>query len=203
MSRPSDPARAVAEQALLVRLRAGDDDAFAELVRAHAGRMLLLARRLLRDSQHAEDAVQDAFLAAFRAIDGFDGRALLGTWLHRIVVNSCLMRLRRAEPAAASIDALLPAFRADGRHDPAPAAWPDPRASHAETLALRDAVQRALDRLPAVYRAAVVLRDLEGLDSAEAAAALGIGEDALRQRLHRGRQALAKLLEPTMMGGAL
>ena len=102
---------------LLDGLRRGDDHAFATLVRQHAGRMLATARRLLRDGDEAEDAVQEAFVSAARAIGGFAGDSKLSTWLHRIVVNTALMRLRsrrrrREEP----IDDLLPRFDAAGYH---------------------------------------------------------------------------------------
>ena len=80
---------------LVARLKAGDEDAFAEVVRTLGGRMLSVARRFMKDEDAARDVVQDAFLSAFRAIQGFDGDAQLSTWLHRIVVNAALMRLRR------------------------------------------------------------------------------------------------------------
>src|SRR5215217_2188035 len=79
---------------LVARLKAGDADAYEELVRLHGGRMLAVARRFLRDDEAARDAVQDAFLSAFRGIGRFDGHAQVSTWLHRIVVNAALMRLR-------------------------------------------------------------------------------------------------------------
>src|SRR5260370_37740058 len=83
-----------AEAQLLARVRAGDEEASAALVRKYGGRMLAVARRFLRNEEDSADAVQDAFLSAFRSLHGFEGRSALGTWLHRIVVNVCLLRLR-------------------------------------------------------------------------------------------------------------
>src|SRR5262245_13485830 len=118
----SAPRPAQDEQALLARLRAGEEAAFAELVHAYGARLLAVARRMLRSEDDARDALQDAFLQAFRGIDRFEGGARLSTWLHRIVINACLMKLRtRSRRPEASIDELLPRFYADGhRIDPGP-----------------------------------------------------------------------------------
>src|SRR6266542_4025914 len=97
------------EQILVMRLKAGDAEAFEEVVRTLGGRLLAVARRFLRDEEAARDAVQDAFLSAFRAIQGFDGHSQLSTWLHRIVVNAALMRMRvRERRPEQSIEPLLP-----------------------------------------------------------------------------------------------
>lgn len=103
------------EAAMLARLRAKDEAAFDELVDAAAGRMLSVARKMMSTEADAEDAVQDAFLSAFKSLDRFDGRSKLTTWLHQITVNACLMKLRskRRRPEK-SMDALLPEFVADG-----------------------------------------------------------------------------------------
>ena len=85
------------EAALLARMQAGDDDAFEMCVRTHCGQMLFVARRILRNEEDASDAVQDAFLSAFKGISQFKGQSRLGTWLHRIVVNAALGRLRNRQ----------------------------------------------------------------------------------------------------------
>jgi RNA polymerase sigma-70 factor (ECF subfamily) len=104
-----------AESVLLARLRAGDEEAFATLVRTYSGRLLAAARRLLRNDEDAAGAVQEAFLAAFKSIDGFHGTARLSTWLHRIVINAGLMKLRgSSRRPEESIEDLLPRFDADG-----------------------------------------------------------------------------------------
>src|SRR3990172_9044286 len=123
-----------AEHSLVLRLRAGGDAALSELVRENGGRLLAVARRLLRSEEDARDAVQEAFLNAFRGIERFDGAARLSTWLHRIVINACLMKLRtRGRKPEQPIEELLPRFYADGHPiDPGPP-WrtdgPDPAES--------------------------------------------------------------------------
>ena len=108
--------------ALVERLRAGDDEAYEHLVREHTGRMLAVARRILGNDDDAGDAVQDAFLSAFKSLDRFEGGSKLSTWLHRITVNAALGRLRRRRKQAEAkkagelgeLDELLPRFKSDG-----------------------------------------------------------------------------------------
>src|SRR5215203_6288229 len=116
---------APADVDLVRRLKAGDEDAYATIVRTFGGRMLAVARRFLHDEDLARDAVQDAFLSAFRAIGSFDGDAHIATWLHRIVVNAALMKLRtRRRKPEQSIEPMLPAFAEDGHHADRPVvAW--------------------------------------------------------------------------------
>jgi len=184
------------EAGFIERLRGGDEVAYEKLVREQSRRMLAVARRMLRTEEDARDAVQEAFVNAFRGIDRFDGQAKLSTWLHHIVVNTCLMRLRtRRRRPEASIDALLPRFYEDGhRVDPGPA-WraigPDP----AEERELCSRVRTAIDELPEIYRTALLLRDIEGMNTAEAASQLGIAHETLKMRLHRARQALRTSLD--------
>ena len=95
------------EVALLAGLRAGEDDAYETLLRSHSGRMLAVARRFMASEDDARDAVQEAFVSAFKAMDNFEGDSRLSTWLHRIVVNACLMKLRtRRRKPEGSIDEL-------------------------------------------------------------------------------------------------
>src|SRR5262245_32758920 len=114
-ARPSARDGDDADALLLARLRGGDESAFAELVDRNAGRLLAAVQRLLRNEDDARDAVQDAFLSAFKALPSFNGEAKLSTWLHRIAINAALMRLRsRRHRAERSIDDLLPRFDEDG-----------------------------------------------------------------------------------------
>jgi len=180
---------------LLDGLRRGDDHAFATLVRQHAGRMLATARRLLRDGDEAEDAVQEAFVSAARAIGGFAGDSKLSTWLHRVVVNTALMRLRsprrrREEP----IDDLLPRFDADGYHAEAVVSWETPSDVLLEQRQTREMVRRCIDQLPEQYRTVILLRDIEEMDTEETARSIGSTPNAVKIRLHRARQALRTLL---------
>ena len=186
---------------LLDGLRRGDDDAFAALVRQQAGRMLATARRLLRSDQDAEDAVQEAFVSAARAIDGFAGGSKVSTWLHRIVINTALMKLRtRRRRREESIDDLLPHFDAEGRHVSPVAAWETPSDVLLERRQTRAMVRRCIDHLPERYRTVLLLRDIEELDTQESADLLGTTPNTVKIRLHRARQALRTLLEHELVG---
>jgi RNA polymerase sigma-70 factor (ECF subfamily) len=188
------------EAALVERLRRGDGAAFEQLLRAHTGRLLAVARRLLGNEEDARDAVQDAFLSAFRSIDRFDGQAALGTWLHRIAVNAALTRLRsRRRHPEKPIEELLPTFLEDGHQARPPRDWPDPSAA-LQRHETRESVRRHIDELPEEYRTVLLLRDIEGLDTDETARMLGLTPGAVKTRLHRARQALRALLEPEFCG---
>lgn len=188
---PAPIASSPDEAALLVRLRAGEDAAYRELLNQQGGRLLSVARRLLRDEDDARDCLQDAFLSAFRAIDRFEGQAKLGTWLHRIVVNACLMRLRsRKRHPEDLIDPQLPELDQYGfRIGPT-----EMTAATADELLERKEVRRevreAIDALPEGYRTVLVLRDIEELDTAETAELLEVTPGAVKTRLHRARVAL-------------
>jgi len=193
---------AAKEEALFVaRLKSGDEAAFTEVVERCAGRCLAVARRFMRSEDDALDAVQDAFLAMFKNIQKFDEHASLNTWLHRIVVNACLMKLRgkRRRPES-SIEAMLPTFLADGHQTHASRRWADNPAGAMEHTELRRLVRAKIDELPEQYRNVLLLRDIEGLDTAAAGAALEMTETAVKTRLHRARQALRGLLDPHMLG---
>ena len=189
----------VDEKELIDRLRAGDGAAYEELVRAHGGRMLAVARRMLRTDEDARDAVQEAFLSAFKSIDGFEGSSRVSTWLHRIVVNAALMKLRtkRRKPEQ-SIEDLLPAFLEDG-HMAAPASpWREVGPDPVEQREVSQLVRDSIEKLPEAYRNVLLLRDIEDLDTEETARIMGISPGAVKTRLHRARQALRGLLEPHM-----
>jgi len=191
------------EPALLRRLRAGDAAAFETLVRDHAPRLMSVARRMLRSEEDARDALQEAFLQAFRGIDRFQGGARLSTWLHRIVVNASLMRLRgRSRKPEQPIEELLPRFYQDGhRIDPGPP-WRSEGADPIEQRELAERVRAAIDRLPEIYRNVLLLRDIEELDTEETARLLDVKVDTVKVRLHRARQALRALLAPEFTGEA-
>jgi RNA polymerase sigma-70 factor (ECF subfamily) len=188
---------APAEGALLDRLRAGDDAAYEELVRAYGGRLLAVARRFLRSEDDARDAVQDAFLSAFRSIGGFEGNARLSTWLHRIVVNAALMKLRtRRRKPEQSIEELLPGFLENGHLERPASPWRQTELDGVEREQLRGLLEENIGRLPEGYRNVLMLRDIEGLDTQETAEVMGLSEGAVKTRLHRARMALRELLEP-------
>jgi RNA polymerase sigma-70 factor (ECF subfamily) len=201
-ARPDDRATDGDETRLLAALRDGDQDAFAEVVRRYGGRMLAVARRMLRAEEEARDAVQEAFVSAFKAIGRFQGSARLSTWLHRIVVNAALMRLRRQRrKPEGSIDELLPRFDENGTWEHEPSHWITP-VELAERRETRVIVRECIERLPMSFRTVLVMRDLEELDTDETANALGLSVTAVKTRLHRARQALRTLLEERLGLGA-
>jgi RNA polymerase sigma-70 factor, ECF subfamily len=163
----------------------GDPEAFAELVRRHRDRLWAVALRTVGDREEAADAVQDALLSAHRAAARFRGDAQVTTWLHRIVVNACLDRVRKRQ---AHPTVPLP----DGRHgdDGGPASGPEPAApvrDHETALLVR----QALAELPVEQRAALVLVDVQGYPVAEAAEILGVAEGTIKSRCARGRARMA------------
>jgi RNA polymerase sigma-70 factor (ECF subfamily) len=189
------------DEQLLNRLRAGHDSAYEELVRKEMPHLLAVARRLLRNDEDAQDAVQQAFLSAFRALPAFSGRSRLTTWLHRIVTNAALMKLRlRGRRPEERIEELLPDFLDDGHHVEQFSEWSLPADARVLRHETRTQVRAAIDRLPDTYRTVLLLRDIEELSTEETAQALGVTSNTVKIRLHRARQALLKLLTPTMAG---
>jgi RNA polymerase sigma-70 factor, ECF subfamily len=166
------------DDAALLRAHAtGDPDAFSEVVRRHRDRLWAVALRTLGDREEAADALQDALLSAYRAADRFRGDAAVTTWLHRIVVNACLDRIRRRQARPT-----VPLPEVD--ITPAPAV-------DRETAIV---VREALAQLPAEQRAALVLVDVQGYAVADAAEILGVAEGTIKSRCARGRARLALLL---------
>lgn len=170
------------DQALVDRARAGDQLAFEHLVQRHADRLHAVVRRLVDDEHEAEEVTQESFLRAWRAIGRFKGDSQFFTWLYRIGVNEASRRTarRRTRGVAASLDDQI-AEPADSRPGPARALEHDD---------LRRALERAIRGLQPDQRAPLVLRDIEGLSTAEAAEVLGLGEAAFKSRLHRARLAV-------------
>jgi RNA polymerase sigma-70 factor (ECF subfamily) len=172
-----------------------------QLVRDHIGWMLKLSERLLGDRALAEDAVQDAFISAFRALGKFEGRSSLKTWLHRITVNAALTKLRQAKRRAElSIDADLPEFDQYDCRIEAPWHYLASLEDVIEKDDLRSTVNTCINALPDSYRIVLQLRDIEGYDTSEVAQQLDISEANVKVRLHRARAALKKQLEPILRG---
>ena len=185
---------------IIAGMRAGDARAFEQMVRAHVGPLRAVALRLLKHEDDAADAVQEAFLNAFRNFDKFRGDAKLATWLHRIVVNAALGRLRKRKREASrgeviEIGELLPRFRDNGYpihfHQP----WTQTTEELASRAETRDQVRQMIDKLPDNYRTVLILRDIEELSTAETARLLELAPGTVKVRLHRARQALRNLLE--------
>ncbi|MFQ6171000.1 RNA polymerase sigma factor SigM [Oryzobacter sp. R7] len=172
----------LSDRDLIARHVAGDGGAaFGELFRRHRDRMYAVALRTTSNRELAADAVQEAFISAFRRADAYRGEAAVTTWLHRIVVNACLDRIRRERVTV----------RRAG--DVAELDLPDRHDHHASVEARLD-VREALARLPEGQRMALVLVDMHGLSVAEAAAVLGVAEGTVKSRCFRGREALSALL---------
>ena len=185
------------ERRLVEALRAGDPRATESFVREHGPRMLAVARRILGNREEIRDVVQDAFLAALRSLDGFRGDARLSTWLHRIVVNAALTRMRGEgrHPPEVELDPLTARFDDLGAHARPVGPLPfGPEAALAGTE-IRRRVRACIARLPAAYRTILVLRDIEELDADETARLLAISRNAVNIRLHRARQALMHMLQ--------
>ena len=171
----------------------GDSRAFESIVRRHTPRLLAVATRLTRDGVEASEVVQEAFIAAC----GFDGRAQLSTWLHRITINAALARLRRgARRREVSMEQAFAPVEEGGHGEP-------PDTAGAEAIArgeIAGTVWSAIETLPEDNRTVLVLRDIEGLSSKEVAVALGISDASVRQRLHRARQTVGERLRPELCG---
>ncbi len=197
MPTDSSTTGAADEARLVADLRAGDEAAYERLVRDYGGRLLAVARRMLRNEEDAHDALQDAFISAFKAIGRFEGGSRLGTWLHRIVVNASLMKLRSARRREeVAIEDLLPRYLDDGHMLEPPTGWSDTAEAMAQNKELRALVRQTIDRLPENYRTVLVLRDIEGHSTEEAAESLEVSTGVIKTRLHRARQALKALLDP-------
>jgi RNA polymerase sigma-70 factor (ECF subfamily) len=168
---------------------AGDPHAFAELFHRHRDRLWAVALRTLADREEAADALQDALLSAHRAAPRFRGESAVTTWLHRIVVNACLDRIRRrqAHPTVPLPDGSRHSG-SDRPTGPAEPAAPD----HDHDTAL--VVRQALSSLPPEQRAALVLVDVQGYPVAEVAVILGVPQGTVKSRCARGRARLARLL---------
>jgi RNA polymerase sigma-70 factor, ECF subfamily len=177
------------DEELARRARAGDPAAFEALVTRYQDKAYRLARRLTGSAHDAEEVVQDTFLRVFRGLKGFRGDARFSTWLYRITTNTALMlRRSRARRPTESLEDYLPTFDRTGRH----ACDVDHgRAGRADEILDRQRLARgaeaALRRLPDMYRAPFVLRDLEEMTAPEVATVLGITPATVRQRVHRAR----------------
>ncbi len=179
--------------------RMPDDATAQDMVRNNINWMLAVAERLLGDRSLAEDAVQDAFLSAFKKLGSFEQRSSLKTWLHRITVNAALMKLRqRKRRAEQSIEELLPQFDDDDCRLEIP--WQD--SSGVQQIVARDQLHRHIREkialLPEDYRIVLLLRDIEGYSTEEVAGLLELSSGNAKVRLHRARAALKKLLEPSL-----
>ena len=183
---------------LVTRLRAGDEVAYEQMVRTYGGRLLAVARRLLRHEEDAQDCVQSAYISAFKGLRAFNGGCQFSTWLHRIVVNAALMKLRtRRRKPEESIEPLLPTYLDDGHHTEDFSEWASQADRLLEQKEARSMVRAAIGELPESYRTVLILRDIEELSTEDVATQLACSANAVKVRLHRARQALRRKLEET------
>lgn len=189
------------ESELLDGLRRRDRFACTCLLKFYAPRLLRLAGQLMGDQDEAEDVLQEAFIRACDRIDNFRGESGLGTWLHRIVVNTALMRLRAKQPVLGEdIEAMIGGGSETGWQSVSERSMEPSRELLGQELL--DAMNAAIERLPESLRTAFVLRDVEGMSTREAAEILDISESALKVRLHRARLALRADIEPYLQDQA-
>ncbi len=189
---------------LLDALRKGDNDAYRQVLSTMGPPLLTLARRFMRTEADAQDVLQEGMVLAFRKMHTFTGEGSLEGWLRRIVINCALGKLRHHKAKnEASIDDLMPEFDDRGcRIEPHAPDLPSPETVLADERSRR-VVRNAIDQLPDNHRTILLLRDIEGMSTQEAADVLGIEAGTAKVRLHRARSALKKLLEPLRAEGGL
>ena len=187
------------ERQLVQALRKGDAKAFEELVRSHGPRLLAVARRIVGEAEEARDCVQETFMIAHRRIHDFQERSRLATWLHRIVTNAALMKLRtRRRHPEESHDPASPTFDRHGIREGSLHASdlsPESLLLRADT---RKFVREAIDQLPETYRVVLLLRDIEGYSTEETADLIKTNKGVVKVRLHRARNALKERLAPLL-----
>ena len=183
----SDPASGVGDEELVRLAQEGQREAFDELVRRHADRLYGVVLRFSGEPTEAEEVVQETFLRAWRGIGSFERRAQFFTWLYRIGLNEAKRRATRRPPAdTVSVE------------EGALENFPDLRQAperRAEQSEIRAALERAVRALPAKYRAPLILRDVEGLSTEQAATIMGLREAAFKSRLHRARLAVREAVK--------
>ena len=176
------------ERQLVERAQAGDRLAFEELVRRHADRLYAVVLRFVADAAEAEEVTQEAFLRAWRSIDRFEFRSQFFTWLYRIGINEAKRRAERG-PAADTVASIK-----DSPIEDAPD-WSEAPQFRAEQGQLRRVLEDAVRALPLDYRAPLILRDVEGLTTQEAAEVMELSEAAFKSRLHRARLAVRRAVD--------
>ncbi len=178
---------------LLNKLQAGEPLAFAQFVEENQSRVYNLALRMLNDPQEAEDVLQETFLNAYKALPEFQGRSSLSTWLYRIASNASLMRLRKKRPDTVYMDE--PLTLDSGDNVPRQLVdWSNLPEDELLSGEARHIMDVAVSELPEPLRIVFVLRDLEGLSTAETGEILGLSEGAVKTRLHRARLKLREAL---------
>jgi len=191
-----NPMRDRIQEGLLTRLKAGDQEAIIELADAYGAKIYQLAFRYLKNKEDAEEVAQDVLFKVYRSVGSFRGDAALSSWIYRITFNAAMSRLRTARYQRAQAEDRQ-ASQTDGESSPRTldiADWSDLADERVLRAQLRKRVFRAILALPAIYRAPVMLRDIQGMSTEEASAVLRVKDQTLKSRLHRGRLILRKQL---------
>jgi RNA polymerase sigma-70 factor (ECF subfamily) len=194
---------ALPEEALIRAAANGDHAAFTELVKRYEETVYRFSLKMCRDPARAEEILQDTFINVFRKLRTFDGKSKFSTWLYTIVTNNCLMkrRKRKLDELEDSLEELdTPATDGEGRFLRQVARWDETPADVVIKHELRHLLDEAILRLPDLYRAVFVLRDVEGKSTEETAEILDISIEATKSRLRRARAFLREHLDPYMTG---
>ena len=188
--------RVDADAELVEALRREEPDAAERLVERYGDRVYRLAMRITGLKEDAEEAAQDALWTAARKVSMFKGESAFGSWIYRITANAAYQKLRtrRQKSAEIALEDVLPSLDGDGRHFEPMDDWSNRVDEQALQGELRSVLQKAIDGLPADYRTALVLHDVEGLSNPDIAEALNISLPAVKSRVHRSRLFVRKLL---------
>ena len=198
--RPQAPAGA--ESDLLAGLRAGSPSAVDELLRLYQGKIFNLAMSILKNESDAEEAAQDVFMTVIRKADTFQGNSAFYSWMYRICVNTCLMRLRgKRRNDTVSIEEFMPVFTDEGMHASPMDDWSKEVERDALNEELGQMIRKYTEELSEKYRVVFVLSDVEGLSNEETAKILGLTVPAIKSRLHRARLYLREQLSRYLREG--
>jgi len=190
-----------AESTLVANIIAGDVKSIETLVSQYRGMLIAAAKRILIDPSLADDCVQETFISVMEHMDSFQGRSSLKTWLNKILINKCLMKLRKKKKLNEdSLDDLMPLFDDNGCRIEAPWLVLETPERILERENSQTFITDKINQLPEQYRIVIVLRDIEELSTKEVAELLDCTEANIKVRLHRARSALKKLIEPLLRG---
>ena len=190
------------DEVLLERLRKGSPEAVTELLRLFQGKIFNLAMSILKNESDAEEATQDVFMTVIRKADTFKGNSALYSWMYRICVNTCLMRLRgKRRNDTVSIEEFMPVFTEEGMHASPMDDWSKEVERKALNEELGQMIRKFTDQLSEKYKVVFVLSDVEGLSNEETAQILGLTVPAVKSRLHRARLFLREQLSRYMREG--
>ncbi len=189
------------DEALIREAKSGNKAAFTSLVKRYEDTVFRFSLKLCRDREKAEEALQDTFVNVYRKLGSFDNKAKFSTWLYTIVANNCLMsrRKRKRQTLEEPLELLdHPASSPDGKFAHQVARWEDSPADILLGKELRHLLDEAILKLPEIYRAVFILRDVEGKSNEETSAVLKISQEAAKSRLRRARAFLREQLDPYM-----